>query len=270
MWRRRLPQQGIEFVRFKFVTYNILNGAVGREDLISAVLTRANADVIVLQEVAAIALVQRLARELAMAHFVAESNHDRRKVAILSRLPICSSDSYHPFPLHRTLLEARIEYTPGRSLAIFGVHLVAPSHVALFEWWRIWELNIIFGRIGIAQPDTFILAGDFNAVAPGDVVETKVLPRYLRWPLAMQGGCTARGAIANVMRRGMSDAYRLCHDQADGYTIPSRAPNGRLDYIFVNPKLRDAVKSCEVVTEPDMVHRASDHLPVLMELEFDS
>ena len=56
-------------------------------------------------------------------------------------------------------------------------------------------------------------------------------------------------------------AARLAGDPAD--TFPALAPDRRIDYVFVRPKDRWRVISATVVEETV----ASDHLPVLVELE---
>ncbi|MEP7199936.1 MAG: endonuclease/exonuclease/phosphatase family protein [Chloroflexota bacterium] len=253
----------------RVLTYNILNGGDGRESLLGDVIGHAHADIIVLQEVANPAFVQNLARELDCDWFVADSNHARRKLALLSRFPITARNSHHLFPLHRTLLEAQIEIAPNRRLALFGVHLVAPSHLIPFEWWQAWELRVILQRVRAVAAQPCIIAGDFNAIAPHEAVDVAALPPWLRQAIALQGGRIARRTIATMQRAGLIDCYRLLHLHDDGHTVPARAPNGRLDYIFVNDALRGAVRSCDVVAEPSAVRAASDHLPVMMDFCLD-
>lgn len=252
----------------RFVTYNILYGGKHREDAIHAVLEQTQADVIVLQEVGNPAVVERLSERLGLQSFIAYGNSPLH-LALLSRYPIQSANSYRPRIIHRALLGAQIAYAPNRTLNVFGVHLIAPPFQIFWEWRRVWELRQVLRRVAAAQPNPCILAGDFNAIAPNDVVEVERIPWHLRLLfITLQGGHIAQQAIAAVQRAGLLDAYRLRHPAPDtGRTLPAFAPTVRLDYIFVNAALREAVRACEVVTQPSAVRRASDHLPVLLDLD---
>ncbi|MBI5879630.1 MAG: endonuclease/exonuclease/phosphatase family protein [Chloroflexi bacterium] len=247
------------------MTYNILDGGRGRADAMRAVLDAAQADIVLLQEVAEAEVVTRLAAALGYAGFVAEANQPRHKIALLSRLPVLHHAAAHPFPLRSTLLEARLVLPTGAPLHIFGVHLVAPSHVELFERWRILELGVILRRATVAPNELCLLAGDFNAIAPGDRVDLAPLPGWLRAAIRLQGGRASTGAIASLCAAGWHDVYRELHPDDDGFTLPSVCPNARLDYVFVNDALRGRLTACDVLDAPEAVRSASDHLPVIAE-----
>jgi exodeoxyribonuclease-3 len=249
------------------MTYNILDGGRGRQAEVLAVLETARADVVVLQEVAEEDLVMQAAQALGYAGFVAEANQPRHKIALLSRLPITHRATFHPFPLRRTLLEATLRMPAGAPLHVFGVHLVAPSHIALFERWRRAELTAILRRVGTACDGPCLVAGDFNAIAPGDRVDSAPLPGWLRVAIRLQGGRAATSAIAQMCAAGWHDAFRDLDAKADGYTMPAKCPNARLDYFFVNPALRARLTACRVMTAPEAVRTASDHLPLIAEFD---
>lgn len=76
-----------------------------------------------------------------------------------------------------------------------------------------------------------------------------------------------RGTIALMQRAGYVDCYRRVHPHAYGFTCPSAAPAGRIDFIFANPLLAQRLETCvPVLGSEDVPGRlASDHLAVTAE-----
>ena len=246
------------------MTYNVLNGGCGREADVLAVLTGVAPDLVVLQEVRDAEFVDWLANALEMKRFFARGN-TRYHLAILSRWPIVASGSHHPFPpIQQTVLEATIARPGGLRVDVFGVH-PAPFPSLPLELWRRWEISVVLGRVRRRPPSLCLIAGDFNAVAPGDnpqIDRMRVLDRVL---ILLQGRRIHRFAIGAMLRAGMTDCFRELHPDADGFTYGPPAPNGRLDYIFANEALKPHLQRCFVVREPPEVDRASDHYPVVAE-----
>jgi endonuclease/exonuclease/phosphatase family metal-dependent hydrolase len=250
---------------FRLMTYNILDGGAGREQLILDVLKAVGADAVLLQEVMDPSIVQSFATALNMYFFFAEGN-SKRHLALLSRFPIISRHSHHPFPLRYTLLEATIECALDRYIHLFGVHLQA--HYAVFnEWWRTWEIKTILQRVAKYHSNPSLIAGDFNAVAPEDRVNIQALPARLKIILFLQGGRIFRHTIAKIISAGFIDCYRVLHPCDDGFTLPTPVPHVRLDYIFASQSLARCIQRCDVVTEPPVAHGASDHYPIMAEFE---
>jgi endonuclease/exonuclease/phosphatase family metal-dependent hydrolase len=77
-----------------------------------------------------------------------------------------------------------------------------------------------------------------------------------------------RGAI-RPLHKLYIDCFRHLHSHELGFTCPSVAPAGRIDYIFACPVLADRLTSCSVITEGGGMpaDRASDHLPVAAEFD---
>lgn len=249
----------------RVLTYNILDGGVGRDKLILEVLQATQPDIVILQEVFQSAIVDELAKVLGMKFFFAKGN-SKRHLALLSRLPLIAQDSYHPFPpIHTGVLEATPEYALGQHLHVFGVHLIAQPFV-IFELWRQWEIKTILQRTQPYRSSPTLIAGDFNAIAPHDLVLVKSWPRFLKLMLALQGGRIFRRVIREIMEAGFVDCYHLLHPDEKGFTLPTPTPNTRLDYIFVNDILKNCLRKCYVVDEPAAVKRASDHYPVWLSL----
>ena len=92
----------------KLMTYNIWNGGVGREQSILEVISSVQPDIVVLQEVYEAAFLDNLGTALNMQPFWVSGNRKRR-VALLSRLPVLSLSSHHPaFPIWNNVIEASV------------------------------------------------------------------------------------------------------------------------------------------------------------------
>lgn len=250
----------------RVLTYNILDGGRGREQELFEIIARQDADVVVLQEVAERTFVTQLAARLGASVYIAESNSGRT-LALLSRLTICETSDFHPRVLRHTCLKAVLEYAPGETLTVYGIHLAAPAYTLLVELYRLRELSAIFRHVATRAADKLIFAGDFNSIAPGDSPDFSDLPFSLRLSIFLQGGYMARQVIGRMRARDFTDVYRALHPNGKGYTLPAPQPNTRLDYFFVNKALMQNVRACDVVSTPDAVKHASDHLPVVMELQ---
>lgn len=160
----------------RVVTYNILLGGARREEHISAVLRRADADVIALQEVSNPEFANRLARELHMELLIgAASDGTGLNIAILSRLPVRHwHNQTHRGRMLRSHLEADVATGGARvpELRIHAVHLAARfGERNKGETRRLRELAALLGDIGDASGSAHLVAGDFNGLAPGDHLE---------------------------------------------------------------------------------------------------
>lgn len=249
-----------------FLTYNILDGGRGREKELFEIIAAQNADVILLQEIIGRNFVEELAARLGADFFIAESN-SRRTIALLTRFSIHNAASFHPRLLRHTCLEAVLECAPQRNITIFGVHLAAPAYTLFVELYRLREANVILKHIAAAHAERIVLAGDFNSIAPNDAVDLSGLPWHLRASVILQGGLLARQVIGKIHAQHFIDCFRALHSRENGFTLPPNPPRVRLDYFFVNDILRHSLRACNVVTLPDAIRNASDHLPVRMELE---
>jgi exodeoxyribonuclease-3 len=250
----------------RVMTYNILDGGLGREKQILEVLQATNPDIVVLQEVFSIEFLDTLAKQLNMKSYFARGN-SKRHVALLSRLPIVSCNSYHPFPsIRRALLEAEIECAPNRRFHLLGIHLIA-LHGLLFELGRWWEIKTIFRHIQPFLNEPCIMLGDFNAIAPNDIVHVNKMPSWLRLIIFLQGGRIYHFALQQILSSGFTDCFRTLHSHDRGFTLPSSKPNARLDYVFVNAPMKTHLHNCFVVREPPSVNEASDHCPMIAEFD---
>jgi endonuclease/exonuclease/phosphatase family metal-dependent hydrolase len=250
----------------KILTYNILDGGAGRQALILQVLQLARPDVVILQEVYQAQFVEHLGQALAMQPFFGVGNRQRH-VALLSRLPVVSIQSHHPYPpIWRNFVEAELEYRPGQRLKLFGIHPMAGLELPL-EAWRGWEASTVLRYSRPYQNTPCLIGGDFNAIAPLDAVDIRRMPPWMRAMILLQGNRIYRISLRAYLRAGFIDSFRRLNPQAGGFTYPTQRPNTRLDYLLVNAALAPAMRRCQVLQEPEAAHTASDHYPVMLELE---
>jgi exodeoxyribonuclease III len=248
----------------RLMTYNILDGGKDRESYILKVIQDNQPDVIVLQEIFSEEILKFLALSLDMEYYIGGGNK-KRKVALLSKLPVRSFTSQHPlFPIWRNFIDAELEWKQNQVIRLIGVHPIAMLGVA-FEVWRLWEAKYILRYIQGIQCAHILIAGDFNAIAPSERIRTKNMPHWLKWMIYFQGNRVFHFSIQRYLSAGFIDCFRFCNPTDEGFTLPPDNPNARLDYIFVSEEMKSHLKSATVIRELEDVKLASDHLPVVVD-----
>ncbi len=243
----------------RLLSYNIRHGGAGREDALAAVIANASPDVVVLQEATNAAVVERLAQGAGMAQWGVRRG---QSLGFMSRRPLLHVEWHRP----RLSRHAFLEIVPeGGAWHVFGVHLSA-VHAAWTERRRVYELRALLAAIARQEPGPHALIGDFNTLAPGELLDIRKLPHRLRALVWLSGGRIRWRTIQTILDAGYVDAFR--HRQPDlvGSTFPTWDPHIRLDYLFVPEGYVAQVGSCEVVTAPP-APAASDHFPLIAELD---
>ena len=243
----------------RLLTYNIRRGGVGRADAIAQVVNACRPDIVLLQEATDPRTVERIAAAADMADVRAFA---RQSLAFVSRRPVASCEWIRP----RVSRHAFIDVVPaGEAVRIFGVHLSA-VHAAWTERRRVMELRALLRSIERHQHGFHVLAGDFNTLAPGEVLDATLLPFRLSSLVWLSGGRIRWRTIQTVIDAGYVDVFRRLHPADAGATLPTPTPHVRLDYVFAPRAYADRVVSCEVVRHPAAA-AASDHFPVVADLD---
>lgn len=246
-------------VDLRLLSYNIRYGGVGREKALAGVINACEPELVVLQEATRPEVVKALASACGMKVFDASLGDS---VAFLSREVVARHEWHRVALARRRFLE--IVLGDGKT-RVYGVHLSA-IHSNVTERRRTYEMGSLL-RQTAGYRDTFhLFAGDFNTVAPGDVFDWRALPPRLRALLWIGGGPVRWTAHRVMTGAGYTDAYRLLH-QDPGHTFPAWEPHVRLDYVFLPGRVAASVKRCEVVRDAAGVKEASDHFPLLAEIE---
>jgi exodeoxyribonuclease-3 len=247
-------------VTFRLLTYNIKYGGTGRVLPLAQIINTCAPDLVLLQEATRPEVVEALASATGMPVW---RSFARQSLAFLSRRPVAHAAWHRP----RFSRHAFIEVIPRDvDLRVFGVHLSA-VHAAWTERRRTVELRGLLRSIAQHQAGFHLLAGDFNTLAPGELLDVAALPRRLRALVWLSGGRIKWRTIQLVLDAGYVDAYRLRHLEEIGHTFPTWSPHVRLDYVFVPAQFADRVVACEVVRHADAL-RASDHFPVMASLDW--
>jgi endonuclease/exonuclease/phosphatase family metal-dependent hydrolase len=244
----------------RLVSYNIKFGGRGRVQALSDVIRGANPDVVLLQEATDPGIIAELSRATGMTHWGSRPDYS---MGFLTRIPVTHHAWHHPRNARHAFLELVLE---GVECRIFGLHLVA-----WFSKWterkRARELRALLDGIREHQYGFHLIAGDFNALAPGELLEVRRMPRWIRAMIWLSGRDIARDTIQLMLDEGYVDAWRVLHPKENGFTFPTWDPHLRLDYVFVPERYTSRVAVCEVLFTPEpLVREASDHAPVLLEV----
>ncbi len=242
----------------RLLSYNIQRGGAGREEALLSVIRPCKPDIVVFKEATRPAVIEDLAKQTGMTVCAALP---KLSLGFMSRIPIAHYEWHRP----RVSRHAFLEIVPeGMSFRVFGVHLSA-VFAAWTESRRVFELRAMLNAIKRHQHGFHALVGDFNTVAPGELLDFKSLPQKVRATVWLSGGTIRWRTTQIVKDAGYADVFRLLHPADPGLTLPAAKPQVRLDYLFVPAPHIDRVKSCEVVRS-ESASKASDHLPLLSEL----
>ena len=239
----------------RILSYNIRRGGKGREEALAGVINACLPDVVILQEATHPEVVKRLAAATGMAQY---ASRDGESLAFMRRTRVQQYQWFRPRISRHAFLEVQLADNEAR---IFGLHLSA-VHAAWTENRRILEFRAVLKAIAQHQHGFHLLTGDFNTLAPGELLDFTKLPGRLRALVWLSGGKVRWRTIQIVLDAGYRDAYRATHPKEPGFTFPTWDPHVRLDYLFVPSRYMSAVQACEI-PEAAGVRDASDHLPLL-------
>jgi endonuclease/exonuclease/phosphatase family metal-dependent hydrolase len=254
----------------RILSYNILDGGVGRADLLGQVIETQRPDVVGLVEAEDAQVVGALANRLGMDFIQAEGNKKGSAAALLSRLPIRHSINHAPSHpgITKSFLEAVVVDASGNEwpLGILHLHAHATEADEDIREREIAEVLEIF-RPHREAKRPHLLMGDFNANAPYQMIEPSLCKMSTRREWYQNGGKLPRRVIARVLEAGYADSLRMLHPAMaeTAGSFSTEFPGQRVDYVFTFGIDAARVKQARVVyDEPAKV--ASDHYPVFLEL----
>lgn len=247
-------------VKLKLLSYNIRFGGREREEALATVIRAAQPDIVMLQEATDRSVVARLAE---LGEYPTWDSRARYSTGFMTRLDVESHNWFLPRGSRHAVLEVAIA---SPQIRVFGLHLKA--------WFNNWterrrhvEIQALLHAIREHQHGIHVIAGDFNALAPGAILNPAHMPHWIRAMIWLSGQDIARHTIQHMLDEHYIDVYRSIHPSDEGFTFPTWNPHVRLDYIFTPDRYQSAITSCEVLRSPEEVRTASDHFPLLAELE---
>jgi exodeoxyribonuclease-3 len=247
-------------LKLKLLSYNIRFGGTGREARIAEVVRAVSPDLVVFQEATDPRVIERVADATGLNIWAARPKHS---IAFISRIAIAHHEWHYPRGAKHSFLEIAPAGTEAR---IFGLHLRA-----MFSKWseraRAREIRALLASIKRHQEGFHALVGDFNTLAPGEVLDTRRMPRWIRALVWLSGRDIQRETVGVMLDAGYADGYRTLHPSDKGYTFPTWEPHVRLDYVFLPARFKERLTTCEVITQPAEVAQASDHFPLLAYLD---
>lgn len=245
----------------KLLSYNIRFGGRGRESELAEVIRSVSPDLVVFQEATHPDVIARLAAGTGLPFWSARREHS---IGYISRLEISHHEWHYPAGAKHSFLEIVLQGTEER---IFGLHLSST-----FSKWserrRVREIRALLKSIERHQQGFHVLVGDFNTLAPGEVLDVHRMPAWIRGLVWLSGRDIQRETIQHMRDADYVDGFRQLHAGEKGYTFPVWDPHLRLDYVFVPSGFAERLLHAEVITEPEIVGKASDHFPLLLDLEF--
>jgi endonuclease/exonuclease/phosphatase family metal-dependent hydrolase len=258
------------------MTYNILEGAKDRLDVIASVVRAANPDVLGITEANGFEDGKRM--RAAEGAFGLKGILGRAETGFHVALFVkpgmtveASGAEFYPF--FHAAHWARIRLDKDRSFTAVVAHLnpFSPNQ-------RLAEVRVLCRH---AVPgERALVMGDFNCMAPGDEIDASVLalPRNILARFVKEAGDPVefdRREIALAEWAGFVDVYRKLHPKKPGWTLMTTRfaaalrSRMRLDYMLATPRLAQRAASAEVI-ETDESRRASDHYPLMATFNLDA
>ena len=242
----------------KLLSYNIRFGGLRREARLAEVINAASPDLVVFQEAITPSVIATLANATNMSTWGAVKN---RSSGFMSRIEI----SHYAWHYAEGSKHSFLEIVPaGTDARVFGLHLSAR-----FSKWderkRTREIRSLLKAVAVHQKGVHLLVGDFNTLAPGELLNVQRMPAWIRALVWLSGRDIQRETIQVLIDAGYVDGYRLLHKEK-GYTFPVWDPHLRLDYVFLPQHSASRIKSCEVIADANTL-TASDHFPLIAEVD---
>jgi len=249
-------------VTLKLLSYNIRFGGRGREQPLAETISAIDPDLVVFQEAIYPDVIERLATQTGLPFWAARRHHS---IGFISKHKIAYHEWHYPAGARHSFLEIVPENSETR---VFGLHLSAR-----FSKWderrRAREIRSLIEGIKRHQNGFHVLVGDFNTLAPGETLDLRKLPPRVRAFVYVTGRTIRWETIQIMLDASYVDGYRALHPKDPGLTFPAGDPHVRLDFVFLPSAFAPRLRSCAVVNGTPETRSASDHLPLVADLDLD-
>ncbi|MGR3468866.1 MAG: exodeoxyribonuclease III [Shimia sp.] len=257
----------------KIASFNI-NGIKARAEALPAWLDEAQPDVVLLQEIKSVddAFPRDLFEDRGY-HVETHGQKGFNGVAILSKLPL--EDVSRGLPGDDSDEQARwIEATVvgTRAVRLCGLYLPngnpapGPKYDYKLDWMARLEAR---ARDLLAAEEPALMAGDYNIIP-----QAEDAARPEAWVDDALYRMDSRTAWRRVVNLGFTEAFRA-REQAPGhYTFWDyqrgafdRNDGIRIDHFLLTPQAADLLRDCAIDKEVRARTKASDHVPIWIELD---
>jgi exodeoxyribonuclease-3 len=246
--------------QLRLLSYNIRFGGQNRGRKIAEVVAAVAPDIVVFQEAYTPAVIEQIAADSGMTVVGARRAHS---IAFASKIEIADYCWHYPRGSTHSFLEIVLADNHSR---IFGLHL-KPRFSKWSEAKRAREIRSLLEGIKQHQEGFHALVGDFNTLAPGERFNLPKMPLWIRALIWISGRDIKREAVQTLLDAGYIDAFRHLYPNDIGHTFPVWDTHVRLDYVFLPSRYSDKLKSIEIIKKPEIVKTASDHFPLLAEIQ---
>jgi endonuclease/exonuclease/phosphatase family metal-dependent hydrolase len=253
------------------VSYNILDGGVGRADPIAEVIEARRPDVVVLVEADDVGVVERIARRLGMD--VASGRGAKHGIAVMSGWEMRESIDHGRLDaeFEGCFLETTIRSPGGNDLVVVGAHLHARARET-DERRREEQVDVMLGRLARHRESgqAHILCGDLNSNSPVQKIDIDRCKPRTREDWEANGGSIPRRAVTKLLEAGYVDTlYYFDPEMAATLgSFTTRHPGQRVDYVLTHSiepgRIRDAW-----IERDRLAQFASDHYPVGVRIEWE-
>jgi len=251
----------------RIVSYNILDGGVGRADPLAEIIIAQHPDIVALVEADDCEIVDRIAKRLNMDSIIAMGQ--KHAAAVLSHWPIVQSINHAALrggP--QSLLEVLVQEPGGREWIIGTMHL----HPYAFEADEAEREREIVNVLEIFEPHRrasrpHLLVGDFNSNSPIQQIDPDKVQPKTRQAWFENGNRIPRRAVQKILDAGYLDTLAVARPEIaaiDG-SFTTQFPGQQVDYIFAFGLQPSQVKKAWI--EHDRLAKyASDHFPIAAEI----
>lgn len=254
----------------KIATWNV-NSVKARLPNVLEWLKRAQPDVALLQEIKCVdADFPTLEFEALGYKAIPHGQKSYNGVALLSKLPVDAVRTRLPgddSDEQARYIEADIGgVTMGGLYLPNGNPRPGDKYDYKLAWMRRLEAH---AATLLARDVPFLLAGDYN-VCPtdADVYDPA------GWQEDALCYVDTRQRFRALLNLGLTEAWRALHPHVQDYSFWDYQAGAwfknhglRIDHFLLSPQLADRLKACEIDRQPRGLEKASDHVPVWVEIE---
>ncbi|MGE5546347.1 MAG: exodeoxyribonuclease III [Solirubrobacterales bacterium] len=190
-------------------------------------------------------------------------------VAILSRLPM--ADVVRDLPEADGDEQSRYIEATVAGVRIASIYLPNgnPAPGDKFDYKLRWMRRLVtHTRTLLAAEQPFVLAGDYNVCPTDDDVYDPV-----NWRADALCRPESRALFRELCHLGLTDAFRILHPEPHRYTFWDYQAGAwqrdlglRIDHLLLSPQAADRLIACDIDKDPRGRDKASDHVPVWVEL----